>query len=86
MALHNVLPFPVRVAPLAGRRERARRADVIPFRRYRWRRHPWRESVRIAIGAVLLWGVGIVLWLAAFGLNRDWLGEVAPAWAWWPIW
>jgi hypothetical protein len=86
MALHNVLPFRVPAPALVGRRQRARPADVIPLRLHRRGRHPWRANALLAIGAVVLWGAGIVFGLAAFRLNRDWIGDIAPAWPWWPIW
>jgi hypothetical protein len=86
MRLHDVLPFPVRVPVRAEPRQRARPADVIPLRLYRRRRHRSLTSALLALGALLLWGGTIILGLAAFRLDRDWIGEIAPAWPWWPIW
>jgi hypothetical protein len=86
MAFHNVLRFAVPAPALAGRRLRARPADIIPLRLRRSGRRPGRSSALFAIAAVLLWAAAVVLGLLAFRTNREWMGDLASGWSGWPTW
>jgi hypothetical protein len=85
MALHNVLPFPTQ-APVAGRRQRARPADVIPLRPRLRRHRSSRATLLYAFASIVLWGAAVVLGLFTFRLNRVWIGDLISAWPGWPIW
>jgi hypothetical protein len=87
MASNNVLRFvPLAPSVVHARSRHVRPAKVIPLWPRQWVRHHSRTAnVLFAIAGVALWAAAIVLGIAAFRVNRDWMGDLMPGWSWWPM-